>query len=92
MRPTSRDWTAATGYALLNWLLDLACLAACAHAVGLTGIGTTALLTTYVAGMATSGVLAAPAGSALSTPHWSSAWSPGAARQPWRCRRLFSTA
>ena len=30
VRPTARDWTAASGYALLNWLLDLACLGACA--------------------------------------------------------------
>jgi putative heme transporter len=56
VRPSARDWTAATGYALLNWLLDLAALAACAHAVGLTGIGTAALLTAYVAGMAASSV------------------------------------
>ena len=27
VRPRARDWTAATGHALLNWLLDLACLA-----------------------------------------------------------------
>jgi putative heme transporter len=45
VRPTPHDWTAATAYALLNWLLDLACLAACAQAVGLTGVGMTALLT-----------------------------------------------
>ena len=62
VRPTARDWTAATGYALLNWLLDLACLAACAHAVGLTGVGMTALLTAYVAGMAASGLSLLPGG------------------------------
>lgn len=33
-----------------------------------------------------------PAGSAPSTQRWSSAWSPEAARQPWRCLRLFSIA
>ncbi len=33
-----------------------------------------------------------PAGSALSMQRWSSAWSPQAARRPWRCRRSFSTA
>ena len=38
-RSTARDWTAASSYALLNWLLDLACLGACAYAVGLTGVG-----------------------------------------------------
>ena len=62
VRPTARDWTAGTGYALLNWLLDLACLAACARAVGLTGIGMTALLTAYVAGMAASGLSLLPGG------------------------------
>jgi uncharacterized membrane protein YbhN (UPF0104 family) len=62
VRPTPHDWTAATGYALLNWLLDLACLAACAQAVGLTGIGMTALLTAYVAGMAASGLSLLPGG------------------------------
>ncbi|MBL8928386.1 MAG: flippase-like domain-containing protein [Pseudonocardia sp.] len=62
VRPSARDWTAATGHALLNWLLDLACLAACAHAVGLTGVGTTALLATYVAGMAASGLSLLPGG------------------------------
>ena len=62
VRPSARDWTTATGYALLNWLLDLACLAACAQAVGLTGVGTTALLTAYVAGMAASGLSLLPGG------------------------------
>ncbi len=62
VRPSARDWTAATGHALLNWLLDLACLVACAHAVGLTGVGTTALLTAYVAGMAASGLSLLPGG------------------------------
>ena len=62
VRPSARDWTAASGHALLNWLLDLACLAACAQAVGLTGVGTTALLTAYVAGMAASGLSLLPGG------------------------------
>ena len=35
VRPTARDWTAATEFALLNWVLDLACLALCARATGL---------------------------------------------------------
>jgi uncharacterized protein (TIRG00374 family) len=61
-RLTARDWTAASGYALLPWLLGLACLAACAYAVGLTGVGMTALLTAYVAGMATSGLPLLPGG------------------------------
>jgi putative heme transporter len=62
VRPTARDWTAASSYALLNWLLDLACLGACAYAVGLTGVGLTALLAAYVAGMATSGLSLLPGG------------------------------
>jgi len=62
VRPSAVDWTASAGYALLNWVLDLACLAACAHAVGLTGIGTTALLTAYLAGMATSSLSVLPGG------------------------------
>ena len=62
VRPTARDWAAAIGHALLNWLLDLACLVACAHAVGLTGVGMTALLTAYVAGMAASGLSLLPGG------------------------------
>lgn len=30
-----RDWCAVVGYAAVNWLTDLACLAACTHALGL---------------------------------------------------------
>ena len=41
---------------------DLACLGACAYAVGLTGVGLTALLAAYVAGMATSGLSLLPGG------------------------------
>ena len=80
MRPSARDWRAASGHALLNWLLDLACLAACAHAVGLTGVGTTALLAAYVAGMAASGLSLLPGGIGSSTQRWSSAWSPAEPR------------
>ncbi|MEV4515985.1 lysylphosphatidylglycerol synthase transmembrane domain-containing protein [Dactylosporangium sp. NPDC049525] len=30
-----RDWWAVVGYAALNWMTDLGCLAACTHALGL---------------------------------------------------------
>lgn len=62
VRPTARDWATASGYAVANWLLDLACLTACAHAVGLTGLGLPVLLTAYVAGSATSSLSLLPGG------------------------------
>jgi uncharacterized membrane protein YbhN (UPF0104 family) len=62
VRPTARDWATAAAHAMLNWLFDLGCLAACAHAVGLTGLGTATLLTAYVAGMAASGLSLLPGG------------------------------
>ena len=43
-------------------MLDLACLGACAYAVGLTGVGMAALITAYVAGMAASGLSLLPGG------------------------------
>jgi uncharacterized membrane protein YbhN (UPF0104 family) len=62
VRPTARDWATAAAHAMLNWLFDLGCLAACAHAVGLTDLGTATLLTAYVAGMAASGLSLLPGG------------------------------
>ena len=62
VRPSARDWTAATVHALLNWLFDVACLAACAHAVGVSGVGTLALLAAYVAGSAASSLSLLPGG------------------------------
>jgi uncharacterized membrane protein YbhN (UPF0104 family) len=62
VRPRSRDWTAATGYALLNWAFDAACLAACAAALDVRGLTLPLLLVAYTAGMATSGVSPLPGG------------------------------
>ena len=62
VRPTARDWTAATGFALLNWVLDLACLALCARATGLPGLTLGALAAAYVAGMAASSLSLLPGG------------------------------
>ncbi|MET3803258.1 uncharacterized protein (TIRG00374 family) [Nakamurella sp. UYEF19] len=61
IRPTARDWMASTMLALANWALDLACLAACATAVGVH-VGFPALLITYTAGMAAGSALPLPAG------------------------------
>ena len=62
VRPSGRDWTAAAVFAVLNWVLDLVCLVACTHAVGLTGLPPTVLLTAYVAGMAASSLSLLPGG------------------------------
>jgi uncharacterized protein (TIRG00374 family) len=62
VRPRSRDWTAATGYALFNWAFDAACLAACAAALDVRGLTLPLLLVAYTAGMATSGVSPLPGG------------------------------
>jgi hypothetical protein len=62
VRPRGRDWTVASGYSLLNWAFDAACLAACAAALGLHGLTLPLLLVAYTAGMATSGVSPLPGG------------------------------
>jgi uncharacterized membrane protein YbhN (UPF0104 family) len=62
VRPRGRDWVAATGYALLNWTFDAACLAACAAALDLHGLTLPLLLVAYTAGMATSGLSPLPGG------------------------------
>jgi putative heme transporter len=62
VRPTARDWVAAAAYALLNWVLDLVCLAACTHALGIAGLTPTVLLAAYVAGMAASSLSLLPGG------------------------------
>jgi uncharacterized membrane protein YbhN (UPF0104 family) len=61
IRPSGRDWTVAAAWALANWALDLACLAACCAAVGVS-VGLPTLLITYTAGMAASSLLPLPAG------------------------------
>jgi uncharacterized membrane protein YbhN (UPF0104 family) len=62
VRPTGQDWSAAGALALLNWLFDLACLAACATAVGLRGLTLPLLLVAYTAGMAASSLSLVPGG------------------------------
>jgi uncharacterized protein (TIRG00374 family) len=52
----------ATGYALLNWAFDAACLAACAAALDLRGLTLPLLLVAYTAGMVTSGLSPLPGG------------------------------
>lgn len=42
-----RDWCAVVGYAAVNWLTDLCCLAACTHALGLP-VGLPALAGIYL--------------------------------------------
>ncbi|HKS51522.1 MAG TPA: lysylphosphatidylglycerol synthase domain-containing protein [Pseudonocardiaceae bacterium] len=62
VRPRSRDWTAATGFALLNWTFDASCLAACAAALNMHELTLPLLLVAYTAGMASSGLSQAPGG------------------------------
>jgi putative heme transporter len=62
VRPGSRGWAVATTFALLNWVFDVACLAACAHATGTPGLTPTVVLVAYVAGMAASSVSLLPGG------------------------------
>lgn len=62
VRPSGRDWTAATGFALLNWAFDAGCLAACAAALGVHGLTVPLLLIAYTAGMASSGLSLIPGG------------------------------
>jgi len=61
VRATGRDWAAATVAATANWLLDLGCLWACAHAVGLP-VSPLVLLTSYAVAMAGVGVSPLPGG------------------------------
>jgi len=61
IHPSPGDWTASLSSSLLNWLLDLGCLYACAAAVGVH-VSLAALLLTYTAGMATASVSPIPAG------------------------------
>lgn len=62
VRPSGRDWTAATGFALLNWAFDVGCLAACAAALSVPGLTLPLLLVAYTAGMASSGLSLVPGG------------------------------
>jgi putative heme transporter len=62
VRPDAHDWTAATGFALLNWVLDLACLVACTRATGMPDLAPAVVVGAYVAGMAASGLSLLPGG------------------------------
>lgn len=62
VRPRPADWFAAGGCAVANWAFDLGCLAACAAALQVHGLGLPLLLVAYTAGMATSGLSPLPGG------------------------------
>lgn len=62
VRPSGRDWTVATGFALLNWAFDAGCLAACAAALSVHGLTLPLLVVAYTAGMASSGLSLLPGG------------------------------
>jgi uncharacterized protein (TIRG00374 family) len=62
IRPRNRDWIAGLGFAGLNWVADLACLAACCHAVGASGSSLVLVMVAYIAGMSTSGLSLLPGG------------------------------
>lgn len=61
VRPAGRDWVAVTVVAAVNWLLDLGCLWACAHAVGID-LSPLVLMTSYAVAMAGGGVSPLPGG------------------------------
>lgn len=81
VRPSGRDWTAATGFALLNWTFDAGCLAACAAALSVPGLTLPLLLVAYTAGMASSGLSPVPGGIGVGggrpRPGPGHGWSPG---------------
>jgi putative heme transporter len=62
IRPRSRDWLAGLGYAGLNWVADLGCLAACFEAVDAGRFSLVLLLVAYLAGMGTSSLTMLPGG------------------------------
>ncbi len=59
------DWFAASGYAVLNWAFDIACLVACTAALHVSGLTVPLVLVAYTAGMATSGLSPLPGGIGL---------------------------
>ena len=62
IKPRSRDWLAGLGFAGLNWVADLACLAACCNAVGASGSSLVLVMVAYIAGMSSSGLSLLPGG------------------------------
>ena len=61
IRPAPIDWWTSVGAAAANWLLDLLCLWACAHALGIP-VAPWMLLTSYALAMAGAGVSPLPGG------------------------------
>jgi uncharacterized protein (TIRG00374 family) len=61
IRPSRRAWLGAWVLSLLNWTLDVVCLAASCAALGVH-VSVPALLLTYTAGMAASSLTALPGG------------------------------
>jgi uncharacterized protein (TIRG00374 family) len=64
IRARPRDWMVASSAAIANWLLDLLCLWACAHALGLH-VPPWALLASYSLAMAGAGLSPLPGGVGL---------------------------
>jgi uncharacterized protein (TIRG00374 family) len=62
IRPHASTWMAAIACALLNWLFDLGCLAACLAAGGVALPSAGGLALAYTAGMAASGLSLLPFG------------------------------
>jgi uncharacterized membrane protein YbhN (UPF0104 family) len=62
IRVRPANFAAAAVLALLNWLLDAACLWMCCAAVGASGINATKLVIAYCAGMAAASVPIVPGG------------------------------
>jgi len=62
IRPSRRDWTAGLFLASVNWLADLACLAAACRAVSLNNVGCSSIVLTYLAAMTVSSLPLLPGG------------------------------
>ena len=62
VRPRPVDWAVAAAFALGNWVFDVACLAASALALGVTGLTPALLLLVFTAGMAAASFSLVPGG------------------------------
>ena len=62
IHPRRRDWAVGLGEAGLNWLADLVCLLAAAHAIGVGHLGLATATLAYVAGMGTASLSPLPGG------------------------------
>ncbi len=61
VRPSPRTWGKAVLFASANWVLDIACLAACCVALGVD-VGPATVILTFVAGAAAGSLLPMPGG------------------------------